>query len=411
MSREFFATRTVAEALAGFVPGLRTPVQVAALASALHRVPARDVPAPGPLPGFARSTVDGYAVRAADTYGASEGLPSYLTVMGAVRMGAEPEVTVTAGTAVEMPTGGVLPAGADAVVMVEHTSETMPAVVEVLRPVAPGDGVVQADDDVAAGAVLVPAGRPLRAPDLGMLAAAGVTEVPVHARPRVAILSTGDEVVPPATVTLRPGQVRDAIAAALAGLVLDAGGTPLPGGIGPDDPPALRTALVTALATADLVVVSAGSSVGARDATAEVVAGLGPPGIVCHGIAIKPGKPTLLAECDGVPLIGLPGNPQSALVVFRLVGVPLVWRLAGCPVPPPEPSVRAVLARDVPSEAGRLDVVQVQLAERPGGTQAEPLFGASALLSVLTQADGYLVVPEPATGLEAGTEVRVTRYR
>jgi molybdopterin molybdotransferase len=407
VSREFFATRTVAEALDGFNPALRTPTQSVALVEALGRVPARDVIAPGPLPGFARSTVDGYAVRAADTYGASEGLPSYLDLVGAVLMGVAPNVTVTAGTAAEMPTGGVLPAGADAVVMVEYTNETMPGTVEVLRPIAPGGGVVQADDDVTPGAVLTPAGRPLRAVDLGMLAAAGVTEVLMHAQPRVAILSTGDEVVAPATATLRPGQVRDAIAPALAGLVLEAGGWPVPCGIVPDDPAALRSALQLALAHADLVVVSAGSSVGTRDATAEAVASLGKPGIFCHGLAIKPGKPTLLAECDGVPVIGLPGNPLSALVVFRLVGTPLVWRLAGCATPPPEPSVIASLTRDVPSEAGRRDVVQVQL----NGEQADPLFGASALLSVLTRADGYVVVPEPATGLDAGADVRITLYR
>ncbi len=405
--REFFATRTVGEALTGFAPSRRTGVQWMALAEALRAVPARDVVAPGPLPGFARSTVDGYAVRAADTYGASEGLPSYLDVIGTVRMGTEPDVTVAAGTAVEIPTGGVLPMGADAVVMVEYTNETMPAVVEVSRPVAPGGGVVRADDDVAAGAVLVPAGRPLRAADLGMLAAAGITEVAVHARPRVAILSTGDEVVPPGTRTLRPGQVRDAIAPALAGLVLDAGGSPVPCGIVPDDPRALRSTLQEALAQSDLVVVSAGSSVGARDATADAVADLRETGIFCHGLAVKPGKPTLLAESDGVPVIGLPGNPLSALVVFRLVGVPLVWRLAGCAAPPPEPSVTASLTRQVPSEAGRRDVVQVTLE----AGKAHPLFGASALLSVLTRADGYLVVPEPATGLDAGAEVSVTLYR
>jgi molybdopterin molybdotransferase len=240
-----------------------------------------------------------------------------------------------------------------------------------------------------------------------MLAAAGVTELLLHARPRVAILSTGDEVVAPTTVTLRPGQVRDAIASALAGLVLEAGGWPVPCGIVPDDPAALRSALQVALAQADLVVVSAGSSVGTRDATVDAVASLGKPGIFCHGLAIKPGKPTLLAECDGVPVIGLPGNPLSALVVFRLVGAPLVWRLAGCTTPPPEPCVIASLTRDVPSEAGRRDVVQVRL----NGGQAEPLFGASALLSVLTRADGYLVVDEPVTGLGAGANVSVTLYR
>jgi molybdopterin molybdotransferase len=407
VSREFFATRTVAEALAGFNPALRTPAQTVPLAEALGRVPVRDVVAPAPLPGFARSTVDGYAVRAADTYGASEGLPSYLDVIGAVRMGAQPDVTVAAGTAVEMPTGGVLPVGADAVVMVEYTNEAMPGTVEVLRPVAPGGGIVRADEDITAGATVVPAGRPVRAADLGMLAAAGITEVAMHARPRVAILSTGDEVVPPATVTLRPGQVRDAIASALVGLVLDAGGCPVPCGIVPDDPAALRGALPAALAQADLVVISAGSSVGARDSTADAVATLGKPGIFCHGLAVKPGKPTLLAECDGVPVIGLPGNPLSALVVFRLVGVPLVWRLAGCASPPPEPSVTALLTREVPSETGRRDVVQVRLADG----WAKPVFGASALLSVLTRADGYLVVPEAATGLDAGAQVSITLYR
>ena len=279
------------------------------LADALHRVPAADVPATAPLPGFARSTVDGYAVRAADTYGASEGLPSYLDLLGAVRMGAEPTVAVRPGGAVGMPTGGVLPEGADAVVMVEHTAETMPGTIEVTRPVAPGSGIVRADEDVAAGAALVPGGRPLRAPDLGLLAAAGVTTLAVHARPRVVILSTGDEVVPPHTAHLRPGQVRDATASALAGLVRDAGGDPVLGGIVSDEPGALETRLREVLDGADLVVVSAGSSVGARDETAGAVAALGD--VWCHGLAIKPGKPTLLAECAGVPVVGLPGNPLS----------------------------------------------------------------------------------------------------
>ena len=239
-----------------------------------------------------------------------------------------------------------------------------------------------------------------------------MTSVAVHARPRVAIVSTGDEVVPPETATLAAGQVRDATASALAGLVRDAGGEPVLAGIVPDDRDALEAALRAALADADLVVVSAGSSVGARDETAGAVAALGE--IWCHGLAVKPGKPTLLAECAAtpeagstVPLLGLPGNPLSALVVFRLVGVPLVWRLAGAEQPPPEPTVRARLSRDLASATGRLDIVQV--AVRDG--VAEPLFGPSALLSVLARADGYLVVPEPATGLDGGTEVEVMLYR
>lgn len=411
--REFFRTRTVAEALAGFRPTRRTAVETVPLGAALHRVPAADVTAPAALPGFARSTVDGYAVRAADTYGASEGLPSYLDLAGAVRMGHPAEVAVPAGGCVAMPTGGALPPGADAVVMVEFTAETMPGTIEVTRPIGPGAGLVRADEDVAVGGVLVPAGRPLRATDLGMLAAAGITEVRVRARPRVAVVSTGDEVVPPATRVPAAGQVRDATATALAALVADAGGEPVLAGIVPDDPGALEAVLREVLPAADLVVVSAGSSVGARDETAGAVAALGE--IWCHGIAVKPGKPTLLAECRGpdglVPAIGLPGNPLSALVVFRLLGAPLVWRLAGCERPPPEPNLRARLSRDLASAAGRLDVVQVTVHDGEAGPTAEPIFGPSALLSVLTRADGHVVVPEPATGLDAGSEVDVTLYR
>ena len=402
--REFFAVRTVSDALAGFRPARRTAAETVALADAHGRVPAEEVAAPAPLPGFARATVDGYAVRAADTYGASEGLPSYLEVRGAVRMGRAPEVSVDAGDAVEIPTGGALPLGADAVVMVEHTNEAMAGTVEVVRPVAPGEGVVGAEEDVVAGAPLVRPGRPLRAADLGLLAAAGITELRCFARPRVAILSTGDEVVDPATATVQPGQVRDAIAVALAALVREAGGEPDLRGIVPDDRDALTQALEAALAAADAVVVSAGSSVGMRDETAAVVAGLGE--IFCHGLAIRPGKPTLLADCDGAPLIGLPGNPRSALVVFRLVGIPVVRLIGGCGEPPPEPVVAARLTRDLPSAAGRLDVVQVTLSEGA----ATPLRGPSALLSLLNAADGYVVVPEEATGLDAGTTVDVTLY-
>ena len=404
--REFFAVRTVAETLAGFRPARRTGVETVALSGAHGRVPAQPIRAPHDLPGFARATVDGFAVRAADTYGASEGLPSYLDVTGAVLMGRAPEVAVAPGIAVAMPTGGVLPEGADAVVMVEHTQETMPGTIEVVRPVAPGEGLVRADEDARAGAELLPAGRRLRAQDVGLLAAAGATEVRVHARPRVAIVSTGDEIVPPGTEDLAIGQIRDATASALGALVRDAGGDPDPRGIVPDDRDALAAVLRDAVASCDVVVVSAGSSVGARDETAAVVAGLGEPGIWTHGIALRPGKPTLLADCGGVPVIGLPGNPRSALVVFRVIGMPIVRLVGGMTDPPPEPTVRARLERSVPSAAGRLDVVQVTVRDGI----ATPLFGASALLTILTAADGCIVVPHDATGLPAGSEVDVTLY-
>jgi molybdopterin molybdotransferase len=421
-SREFFTVRTVSEALSGFRPARRTLVEPVGLEDALGRVPAEPLSAPHALPGFARATVDGFAVRAADTYGASEGLPSYLDVAGEVRMGEPPEVEVRPGTAVAIATGAPLPLGADAVVKIEHTQAATPELLEILRPATPGEGMVRADEDAAPGAQLVPAGRPLRPQDLGMLAAAGLVEIAVHARPRVTIVSTGDELVPaaqgsaadapPASAPDTPpgalpvGQVRDATAPALAALVREAGGAPHFAGIVPDDREALAAALRAALPGSDAIVVSAGSSVGARDETAAAIASLGEPGIWCHGLSLKPGKPTLLADCGGVPVIGLPGNPRSALVVFRLIGMPIVRQVGGCTDPPPEPTTPARLERDLPSAAGRLDVVQVRME----GDEAVPLFGSSSLLSILTAADGYVIVPEPATGLAAGSEVEVRLY-
>ena len=411
--REFFTIKTVSEALTGFRPERRTPVETISLDDALGRVPAEPIAAPHTLPGFARATVDGFAVRAADTYGASEGLPSYLDLAGEVQMGRPPETEVHPGTAVAIATGAPLPPGADAVLKVEHTQAATAELLEVLRPVTPGEGMVRADEDAAVGDELVPAGRPLRAQDLGMLAAAGITQIPVHARPRVAIVSTGDELVPADSGDeLATGQVRDSSAPALAALVREAGGQPHFAGIVPDDRTTLAETLRAELKgtvplSSDVLVVSAGSSVGARDETAAAIASLGEPGIWCHGLAFRPGKPTLLADCGGVPVIGLPGNPRSALVVFRLIGVPLVRLVGGCTEPPPEPTVRARLARDLPSAAGRLDVVQVRL----NGDEAEPLFGSSSLLSILTKADGYVVVPEAATGLGAGSDIEVTLYR
>jgi len=398
----FLTVRTVAEALGALDPARRSATVPAA--PALGVVPARDVTAGEPLPGWARATVDGYAVRAADTYAAAETLPAFLEVTGAVRMGEVPPGEVGAGAAMAIPTGGLLPRGADAVVMVEHTTEPMPGHVELLRGVAPGEGVLQPGEEAATGDLLAPAGRPLRAADLGLLAAAGVTELEAFAPPRVGIVSTGDEVVPPATAKPAPGQVRDACAPALAGLVREAGGEPVLRGIVPDDADALERVLAEAVGRDDVVAVSAGSSVGARDLTATVVGRLGE--VVCHGLALKPGKPTLLADCDGVPLIGLPGNPRSALVVFRLVGIPLVRTVGGMTAPPPPALVRAELSRDVPSAAGRLDIVQVTVRDGV----ATPRFGSSALLGPMVGADGWIRVPEPATGLGGGTVVDVELY-
>ena len=404
--REFFTVKAVAEALAEFRPGRRTAVEQVPLEHAGGRVPAAPINADAPLPGFDRSTVDGYAVRARDTFGASEAIPAYLRLTGAVRMGARAEDEVSPQTAVAIPTGGMLPAGADAVAMIEHTQEPMPGTVEVVRPVAPGENVVRGDEDVGPGAIIASPGRPLRAQDVAILAACGVTEVAVHAAPRVTILATGDEVVAPETEQLAPGQVRDALSASIGVLVREAGGVPGRPTIVPDDREALQAALTERAAASDYVVICAGSSVGGRDETAGAVAALADSEIWCHGLAIKPGKPTLLARSGDIPIIGLPGNPRSALVIFRTIGMPLLRRVGGWTVEPRPGFVRARLSRDLPSAAGRLDVVQVRL----NGDQAEPIFGPSALLSVLTAADGYVVVGEDANGLSAGEAVDVIPY-
>ncbi|HEY2319787.1 MAG TPA: gephyrin-like molybdotransferase Glp [Solirubrobacteraceae bacterium] len=406
--REFFTAKTVAEALADFHPAHRTDTEAVGLYDAAGRIPAADILAGEALPGFDRSAVDGYAVRAQDTFGASESIPAYLTLAGSVAMGAPAELALPPHSAIAVPTGGALPDGADAVVMIEYTQEAMAGTVEVVRPAAPGEGVVRADEDMAPGRVAVPGGAPLRAQDVAMLAALGITELEVHAPPAVSILATGDELIPPDPAPVGPGQVRDALSSSVGALVREAGGLPLPPQIVRDDPGALRTALGHALGCSDVVVICAGSSVGARDETAAAVAAVPGAEIWCHGLAVKPGKPTLLASSSGIPIIGLPGNPRSALVVFRLIGMPLVRRAGGWSAEHRPGSIARTLSRDLPSSAGRLDVVQVRLS---GAEEAEPIFGPSALLSVLTAADGYVIIPEDANGLSAGETVEVFLYR
>jgi molybdopterin molybdotransferase len=384
--------------------------EIVPLGLALGRVVLDDVPAAETLPGFARATMDGYAVRAADTHGASEQSPAYLRLTGDVPTGVVPSMRVGAREAVRIHTGAMLPPGADAVVMVEDTNLHGDEV-EVLAAVAPGEDVLAVGEDIAAGAVAVPAGRRLRAADLGGLAALGVTALRVRARPRIAILSTGDEVVP-AERTPGPAQVRDVNATTVAATVTAAGGEPLLRGIVPDDAADLELALRAALAEADAVVLSAGSSVSVRDLTAGVVAKLGRPGILVHGIAIRPGKPTVLARCDGVPLVGLPGNPASALVVAWRIVRPLVRLLGGESIAADglgdERERNALLTLPLPSRPGREDFVPCTLARgADGALRATPVFGASNLIFTLSRADALIAVPLDRSGLAAGETVRV----
>lgn len=386
------------------IPTERIPTE-----QALDRVLAMTVQAPHPLPPFARATVDGYAVRAADTHGASPSLPAYLKLIGEVLMGLTTELAVGKGEAVVVHTGGMLPAGADAVVMVEDTQAVQEDEIEVLKPAGVGENILAEGEDVKQNEVVLAPGVRLRAQEIGGLMALGITEVEVAQRPKVGILSTGDEVVPPGDVP-GPGQVRDINSYTLSALVSKAGGLPVRRGVIPDNFDALLTATKQAHAEDDLVVITAGSSVSTRDITAEVIASLGGPGVLVHGVSIKPGKPTILAVAGGVPLIGLPGNPVSALVVAGLFVVPVVRRMLGLPSPSLQPWVPASMAVNVASETGREDYIPVRLRPSPEGWIADPVYGRSNLIFTLVRAEGLVCIPPEATGLAAGEQVKVQLF-
>jgi molybdopterin molybdotransferase len=376
---------------------------------ALDRVTAEAVRATEHLPAFPRSTMDGYAVRAHDTFGASESLPAYLEVVGEVRMGQAPDITLATGQAAVAYTGGMLAHGADAVVMVENTQKIDATSIEVLRPVAPGENVVQVGEDVRLDEVIVPAGCLLRPQDIGGLLALGITQVNVRCRPRVAIVSTGDEIVAP-EATPAPGQIRDINTYTIAALVEQAGGVPIPMGVVQDDYERQRQVAVEGLAQADMLIFSAGSSVSSRDMTVQVLQSLGPPGVLVHGIAHRPGKPTIMALIEDKPAFGLPGNPVSAMIVFRLLVRPTLYVLTGCTQVPQPRTVQARLTKNIPSVTGREDHVQVRLSYIDGELRAEPVFGKSNLIYTLIRADGVVVVPLDQGGLYAGAEVPVQLY-
>lgn len=410
---EFLHLLPPTEALARLISALGPPGPRATEAiptqTALGRVLASGLTAPHPLPAFARSAVDGYAVRAADTFGAGPSLPAYLTVAGEVRMGAAADVSVQEGQAALVYTGGMIPEGADAVVMVEDTQPSRPGEIEVVKPAGVGQNVLKMGEDVAAGEAIFSKGSRLRPQEIGGLLAFGITQVEVAIRPSVAILSTGDEVVPPEAVP-QPGQVRDINSFTLAALIEQCGGRPLRSDIIPDQREALERAAQRAFASNDMLLVTAGSSVSTRDITAEVIGTLGSPGVLVHGVALKPGKPTILAVCDGKPVIGLPGNPVSALVVAGLFVAPVVRYLLGLPRDQIAPTVNARLAVNLPSEAGREDYQPVRLTREDDGWRAEPVFGKSNLIFTLIRADGLVRIPTTAVGLPAGTLVDVRLF-
>jgi len=380
------------------------------LVAAPGRVLAADIVSPIDVPPFDRSGVDGFAVRAADILGASGATPKPLRLNDEIlACGVAPTVTVAPGTATPIATGGVIPRGADAVVMIEQTDwleGAAAASIVVRKAASPGQFIAYAGSDMARGEAVLRAGTPVTAREIGMLAACGLAEVAVVRRPRVAVLSTGDELVPPGE-PLRTGRIYDSNGAFVAASVAENGGEPIPFGAFPDEEALLDKALRAALATCDLVVLSGGTSKGAGDVSHRILARFGPPGILVHGVALKPGKPLCLAVADGKPVVVLPGFPTSAMFTFHDFVVPLIRAMAGL-APREEASVEARVGQRLASEQGRAEFVMVALSETAEGLVALPLSKGSGSVTAFSQADGFLTVEAERAGLEAGERRSVT---
>jgi molybdopterin molybdotransferase len=375
------------------------------LGDALGRVLFEDVAATCDLPGFDRATMDGFAVCAASTYGASESNPAYLDVVGAVVMGQAPDFKVGPGQAARIATGGMLPEGADSVVMVEHTDNLDANTIEVHRSVAPGQHRVTRDEDVARGQLLFSAGRVLKPQDIGLLAAIGRDVVSVFRRPRVGLIPTGDEVVP-LGADPGPGQIRDVNTHTLGALVREAGGQPVAYDIVADRFEALFDTFQRALAENDMVMVSGGSSVGMRDLTLDALEALDQSSMLFHGVSIRPGKPTMLARCGAKAFWGLPGHVTSAMVVFMVLVRPFLDYIGGRGARMPG-HVRARLSRNLASVQGRVDFVRVWITEKEGHPWAEPILGQSGLLHTMVEADGLVAIDMNDEGLDQGSWVDV----
>jgi putative molybdopterin biosynthesis protein len=385
------------------------PGERVTLAAAIGRVLADDLAAPIDVPPFDRANVDGFALRAADSAGAADGAPKQITLNPEViACGHAPKIEVKPGTATTIATGGVVPRGADAVVMIEQTDlidEAAPAI-EVRRAAAPGQFVSYAGSDISRGETLLRRGTRISSREIGMLAACGIARVDVVRRPRVAVLSTGDELVAPGG-TLAPAKLYDSNGAIVAAAVAEAGGEPVPFGAFPDDEVTLELAVRTALQTCDMVVLSGGTSKGAGDLSHRIVSKLGAPGVIVHGVALKPGKPLCLAVVEGKPLAVLPGFPTSAIFTFHAFVAPVIRARAGLP-----PEAARVIEADVPvriaSEMGRKEFVLVALTAGDTGPVAFPTAKGSGSVTSFSQADGFLEIDALAAVLDAGTRARVT---
>lgn len=393
-----------AETIRDAFSGLRTAAERVHIREALGRTLAEDVTALEFVPDFSRSTVDGFAVRARETFGSSESIPAILPLFGEIKMGAAAP-QLPPGACMSVPTGSDVPEGADAVVMLEYAEDYGDGTIGVLKPAAPGDNLIFRGDDTRPGDVVLTAGHTLTPHDLGALAACGVTRVEVRGKPLVGVISTGDELVPYDTKPQK-GQIRDVNTPMLSAAAEASGGIAKAYGILRDDEPALFETLARAVSECDVVLISGGSSVGMKDLTVRVIEKNGV--ILFHGIAMKPGKPTILGRSGGKPVFGLPGHPVAAYFVTQLFVLPLIGALqgrAGKTYP-----VAARLSEAVSSNHGRAEYLGVMLEEVGGGLEARPVRTKSGLITSLVGSDGYIAVPRDCEGLPKGAAVSVTLW-
>ncbi len=383
--------------------------EVVALEKSLGRVLSEDVEAPIDVPPFDRATMDGYAVRAEDTFGAEEDRSRTGRVVGKVGAGERPEVEVKDGEAVEVSTGAPVPKGANAVVMVEYTTQRG-EFLEVYKPAAPGENIMAAGSDIMAGELVLRKGTLLTLRETGVLAALGLTEVKVYRRPRVAVISTGNEVVPPGGL-LEYGKIYDINARALSDSVTECGGEPLFLGVVGDDAEKIRLKLLEGHRVADVILTSGGTSAGVGDLLYRIIDDLGRPGILVHGVSVRPGKPTIIAVADGKPIFGLPGYPVSALTIFDIFVSPMLRAMAGLRPEVERKTVEAETAERFYTSGGRREYVAVNVVQTEGGGYTVyPVPGGSGAITSLAEADGFIEVPEERVFLEAGERVVVKLF-
>ncbi|MFH1116707.1 MAG: gephyrin-like molybdotransferase Glp [Pseudomonadota bacterium] len=402
------STQDVRGSLRGFGP---LDSEDVGIDGALFRVISEPIKAWEDTPGFSRSTMDGFAVRASDTFGAGESSPALCRVIGEILMGELLDMTLKRGETVRIWTGGALPSNADAVVMVEHTEELDGNTIEILKAVAPFENVVRRGEDFKAGDTLMEVGHRLRPQDLGLLAAMGRSSVNVFRKPVAAILSSGDEIVP-IEQTPPPGCMRDVNRHTIHASVLEAHALPVWVGIAPDRLDALAAAIEQGLRSADMVIISGGSSMGSRDYVIEAIEAYEDSEILIHGVSVSPGKPLILARVGSKPVVGLPGHPASAMVCFEQFVVPLLRRLEGEDVVNPflRPAVNAYLTRNLPSKEGRMDFVRVRLKAEGQMITAAPVLGKSGMISAMVRAHGFIRIDQDCEGLYKGDPVTVNLF-